>query len=94
MALQSPLTATSLEQLSWTWQGHTIPYTVRGEGQPLVLIHGFGASIGHWRKNIPVLAENGYQVYALDLLGFGGADKPALDYSLDLWQRQIQDFWR
>ncbi|MFN9316687.1 MAG: alpha/beta fold hydrolase, partial [Microcystis sp.] len=67
MALQSPITATSLEQLSWTWQGHTIPYTVRGEGQPLVLIHGFGASIGHWRKNIPVLAENGYQVYALDL---------------------------
>ena len=93
MARQSPITATSLEQLSWTWQGHTIPYTVRGEGQPLVLIHGFGASIGHWRKNIPVLAENGYQVYALDLLGFGGADKPALDYSLNLWQRQIQDFW-
>jgi len=60
----------------------------------LVLIHGFGASIGHWRKNIPVLAENGYQVYALDLLGFGGTDKPALDYSLDLWLRQIQDFWR
>ncbi|MFM6899627.1 MAG: alpha/beta hydrolase, partial [Microcystis panniformis] len=38
MALQSPLTGTSLEQLSWTWQGHTIPYTVGGEGQPLVLI--------------------------------------------------------
>jgi pimeloyl-ACP methyl ester carboxylesterase len=93
MGLQSVITATSLEQRSWTWQGHTIPYTVRGEGQPLLLIHGFGASIGHWRKNIPFLAENGYQVYALDLLGFGGADKPALDYSLDLWQQQIQDFW-
>jgi pimeloyl-ACP methyl ester carboxylesterase len=39
------------------------------------------------------LAENGYQVYALDLLGFGGADKPALDYSLTVWQQQIEDFW-
>jgi pimeloyl-ACP methyl ester carboxylesterase len=93
MGLQPVITATSLEQRSWTWQGHTIPYTVRGEGQPLLLIHGFGASIGHWRKNIPVLAENGYQVYALDLLGFGGADKPALDYSLTVWQQQIEAFW-
>jgi len=39
------------------------------------------AAIGHWRKNIPVLAAGGYQVFALDLLGFGGSDKPALDYT-------------
>jgi pimeloyl-ACP methyl ester carboxylesterase len=64
-----------------------------GTGKPLVLIHGFGASIGHWRKNIPVLAEAGYRVFAIDLLGFGGSDKPELDYNLDLWQQQIKDFW-
>ncbi|MBD2100749.1 alpha/beta fold hydrolase [Leptolyngbya sp. FACHB-261] len=64
-----------------------------GAGQPLVLIHGFGASLGHWRKNIPVLAAGGYRVFALDLLGFGGSDKPALAYSLDLWQELIKDFW-
>ena len=64
-----------------------------GQGKPLLLIHGFGASIGHWRKNIPVLADGGYRVFALDLLGFGGSDKPALDYSLELWQQQIHDFW-
>lgn len=58
-----------------------------------MLIHGFGASIGHWRKNIPVLAEAGYQVYAIDLLGFGGSDKPALSYTLELWQQQLKDFW-
>jgi pimeloyl-ACP methyl ester carboxylesterase len=64
-----------------------------GTGKPLVLIHGFGASIGHWRKNIPVLAEAGYRVYAIDLLGFGGSDKPALSYTLELWQQQLKDFW-
>jgi pimeloyl-ACP methyl ester carboxylesterase len=65
-----------------------------GEGAPLVLIHGFGASIGHWRKNIPVLAQAGYRVFALDLLGFGASDKPPLDYSLDLWRSLLQDFWQ
>lgn len=64
-----------------------------GHGRPLVLVHGFGASIGHWRKNIPALAEAGYRVYAIDLLGFGSADKPALDYGVELWQAQLRDFW-
>ncbi len=88
------LTSTNtLDQLTWTWQGHKIQYTVMGVGQPLLLIHGFGASIGHWRKNLPVLAEKGYRVFAIDLLGFGGSDKPALDYTVELWQKQIKDFW-
>lgn len=89
------LTRTNLfETLTWTWQGHQIQYTVAGKGRPLVLIHGFGASIGHWRKNIPALAESGYQVFAVDLLGFGGSDKPALDYCLELWQELLRDFWQ
>lgn len=83
-----------IEKLAWTWQGHSIEYTVMGEGKPLLLIHGFGASIGHWQKNIPVLAKQGYRVFALDLLGFGGSAKPHLDYTLELWQTQIKDFWQ
>lgn len=81
------------EEFIWHWQGYQIPYTVMGEGKPLLLIHGFGACLGHWRFNIPVLAEAGYQVYALDLLGFGKASKPNLEYSLELWQEQIEAFW-
>lgn len=33
----------------WTWRGHRIHYVERGEGTPIVLIHGFGASAFHWR---------------------------------------------
>jgi len=62
-----------------------------GTGRPLVLIHGWRC-YGHWRKNIPVLAAGGYQVFALDLLGFGGSDKPALDYTW-LWEELLKDFW-
>lgn len=86
-------TTSALEKLTWRWREHQIQYTVAGDGPPLVLVHGFGASLGHWRKNIPVLAAGGYQVFALDLLGFGGSDKPALDYDLQLWQALLQDFW-
>lgn len=83
----------TIEKFTWTWQGHQIQYTVMGTGQPLVLIHGFGASIGHWRNNIPTLAAGGYRVFALDLLGFGASSKPPLDYSLELWEQLLHDFW-
>ena len=83
-----------LETYTWDWQGHRIQYTVEGQGQPLLLIHGFGASLGHWRKNIPHLAQENYCIYALDLLGFGGSDKPALDYTVELWRDLIRDFWQ
>lgn len=91
---QSITQETSLTRHSWQWQGYNTVYTVQGEGQPLLLIHGFGASVGHWRKNIPRLADAGYKVFAIDLLGFGGSDKPALDYSVELWQQQLYDFWK
>ncbi|MBD2576078.1 alpha/beta fold hydrolase [Oscillatoria sp. FACHB-1406] len=88
-------TSPSLQNRStWNWQNHQIQYAVQGTGSPLLLIHGFGASIGHWRKNLPVLAAAGYRVFALDLLGFGNSDKPLLNYTLDLWQQQIYDFWQ
>ncbi|NDJ20259.1 alpha/beta fold hydrolase [Nostoc sp. B(2019)] len=77
----------------WTWQGHKIQYTVMGTGRPLVLVHGFGASIGHWRKNIPVLANAGYRVFAIDLLGFGGSDKAPINYSVEVWVELLKDFW-
>ncbi len=87
------LTPLPFEKLVWNWQGYKIQYTVMGTGRPLVLVHGFGASIGHWRKNIPVLAAAGYRVFALDLLGFGGSDKPPLDYTMQLWEQMLKDFW-
>ena len=63
----------------------------------MVLIHGFGASWGHWRKNIPALATD-CRVYALDLIGFGGSAKPIpkveISYTFETWADQIADFCR
>lgn len=63
----------------WNWNGRKVHYVDLGKCDsnskpPLLLVHGFGASVYHWRYNIPALSEK-YHVYALDLLGFGLSDK-------------------
>ncbi|MBD2552639.1 alpha/beta fold hydrolase [Limnothrix sp. FACHB-708] len=93
-ALVSPTDSLAQEAFqTWLWRGYRVQWLAQGSGQPIVLLHGFGASIGHWRKNIPVLAAAGYRVYAIDLLGFGGSQKPPIDYSMELWQDLVLDFW-
>ena len=47
----------------------------------LILIHGFGNNLHSWRSITPLLSEN-YNIFALDLLGFGLSAKPTdYDYS-------------
>ncbi|WP_287128114.1 alpha/beta fold hydrolase [Candidatus Cyanaurora vandensis] len=79
--------------MNWSWQGHRITYVQAGEqGPAIVLVHGFGANVGHWRKNIPALSQ-GHRVFALDLLGFGGSAKPVgADYTFETWGQQVADF--
>lgn len=79
----------------WTWQGEKIHYYAAGplDGQPVLLIHGFGVSGLNFRGNFAALASEGYRVYALDLLGFGLSSKPVdRTYSLELWETQTMDF--
>ena len=71
MTAQLTLSAKIFPQ-TWTWRGHQIQYTVQGQGCPVVLIHGFGASIGHWRKNIPSLVRAGVSRLCLGPIGIWG----------------------
>ncbi|KAL2612600.1 hypothetical protein R1flu_024292 [Riccia fluitans] len=76
----------------WNWRGHSINYVSQGSGPAVLLVHGFGASIGHWRKNIGVLAKTN-TVYAIDLLGFGASDKPlGFKYTMETWAELLVDF--
>jgi len=85
----------------WTWRGYEIGYCAEGLEENLdkpviVLIHGFGASVGHWRKNVPVLAQSA-RVYAIDLIGFGSSSQPKpseLPYTFETWGQQVADFVR
>jgi pimeloyl-ACP methyl ester carboxylesterase len=46
-----------------------------GQGEPVVLLHGFGASTFSWRKLIPALSAS-HRVVAIDLNGFGYTERP------------------
>jgi pimeloyl-ACP methyl ester carboxylesterase len=93
-AIQAPSTSPIPGQY-WQWRGHKIYYVRAGEQQPqrppLLLVHGFGASTDHWRKNITGLCAD-FEVFAIDLLGFGRSAKPKLQYGGDLWRDQLRDF--
>jgi pimeloyl-ACP methyl ester carboxylesterase len=80
------------QSIYWEWKSWRVHYVQAGTvGPNLVLIHGFGASTDHWRKNIEVLSAQ-YRVWAVDLLGFGRSQKPKITYSADLWRDQLRDF--
>jgi len=87
------------EQRDWAWRGWQTRYTyVQPEHPlpnaiPIILIHGFGASLGHWRHNLFVLGQS-HPVYALDLVGFGATEKPQAPYDAFFWARQVHDFWQ
>lgn len=57
-------------------QKTTLSYEIIGQGKPVVLIHGLGASRQDWNLLIPKLLTAGYQCISLDLLGHGESDKP------------------
>lgn len=82
---------------TWYWRGFPITYYSQGEtGAAVLLIHGFGATWQHWRKNIPVLAQT-CRVFAIDLIGFGGSAKPSpseMSYKFETWGEQVADFCR
>lgn len=48
----------------------------QGDGTPVLFLHGFPETSYSWRKQLPVLAANGFRAIAVDLPGYGGSSKP------------------
>jgi len=60
---------------------------------PVILIHGYTASVYVWNSVAPMLADAGFHVIAVDLLGFGYSEKPSwFDYSIQAQARMISRF--
>ena len=64
-----------LEERFLTVDGLRIRYVRKGQGPPLVLLHGLGSSIYSWSQVLDSLAQR-HDVVALDLPGFGSSDQP------------------
>lgn len=87
---------------NWQWYGdwlevggRPVHYLVRGEGPPVVLVHGVLAWSYTWRKNLGAIAGAGYRVLAPDLLGHGFSDRTrGLGYTLDHQTEMLAGFLR
>ncbi len=73
-------------------EGINISYIEKGEGNPLVFVHGSPTSSFLWRDMIEELSAHG-RVIALDLPGFGFSDPPNNeDYTISNYARILESF--
>ncbi|QAR33345.1 alpha/beta hydrolase [Geovibrio thiophilus] len=73
-----------------------IKYDIKGEGQPLILVHGTPWSSYNWRKVIPALSQ-WFTVYYYDLPGYGQSEKNIENVSLGIQNdalKELIDFWK
>lgn len=94
-ATESPSLAHWQTTGKWfSYDGHAVFSQMGGEGEAVLLLHGFPTSSWDWHRIWPFIARH-YRVFALDMMGFGFSDKPlAYPYSIsdqaDLHQGWIE----
>jgi len=71
--------------------GSKIRYRVNDGIDPvLIFLHGYGGSLEEWEKVTPMISRS--QSISLDLVGFGGSDRPSLKYDLETHRRYLIAF--
>ncbi len=74
--------------------GHRIRYWDEGQGDPLVLVHGFsGSAMFEWAPVFAPLAER-HRVVALQVIGFDPSEQPDMVYSTDALVSHLGEFMR
>ncbi len=58
-------------------------------GRAVVLVHGFSVPAYIWDSTASFLAAQGYRVVRYDEYGRGWSDRPNIDYTADLYDRQL-----
>ena len=72
--------------------GLRLHYRDAGDGDPVLLLHGWPTSSFLWRNVMPSIAA-GKRVIALDMPGFGRSDKPLdVSYSFRYFERVLDGF--
>ena len=65
-----------------------LAYVARGDGAPLVFVHGLGSSLRDWTTQVDHFAPH-YRTIAVDLRGHGDSDKPRGRYTMRLFASDL-----
>lgn len=68
--------------MNCTVDGLNIHYVDEGQGEVLLLLHGWGSSVDAWRRMIAEFSPS-FRLIALDLPGFGGSDMPPIPWAVE-----------
>lgn len=71
-------------------KGVKLHVTDIGEGQPIVLIHGWPLSDAMYEYQYQYLSRKGFRVIGITLRGFGKSDKPYGKYDFDVFSDDIK----
>ena len=71
--------------------GQSTHYIEKGEGQPVILLHGWFHDSQMWSRNIDALAKS-FKVYSLNLWGFGYSTRELLGWGYPLYANQLLKF--
>lgn len=76
---------------SFDFRGMPITYEHTGQGEPVIMLHNGGSSHAIWADVTNRLAGK-YEIFALDLLGFGDSAKPGSGYTLGNYVAMLEEF--
>jgi 2-hydroxy-6-oxonona-2,4-dienedioate hydrolase len=83
-----------LADLNVNINNFNIRYNEYGKSQApkhLLFLHGLGSSSDRW-GDIPEALSRYFHSISVDLIGFGGSDRPNLNYSIDKFREFVLDF--
>ena len=87
----------AVQSYHWTYKGKSITatYEVLGTGKPVLLLPALSTiSTRAEMRGLAEILSDRYQVVALDWIGFGQSDRPALPYTPAFYQTFLKDFVR
>jgi non-heme chloroperoxidase len=65
-------------------------YEDHGEGQPVVLVHGYPLDGHSWERQTRVLLAAGFRVITYDRRGFGRSSQPTVGYDYDTFAADLK----
>jgi pimeloyl-ACP methyl ester carboxylesterase len=76
---------------SFIFRNHRVLYLHKGQGPPLIMLHNGGNDHRIWDYQIDFF-KHYFEIFALDLLGYGLSDKPDIEYTLNLYTQLLDHF--